>query len=375
MSSPESLIIAPIITEKGTMASEKAGQVLFKVRPGASKDKIREAVEHLFKVTVIKVRTSNFMGKERKKGAIKGRQSRLEEGLRNSEGRRQDRVLRRAIETMAVIQLNPRTPGQRFMQIADFSELTKKEPEKSLLVPVKRTGGRNNRGRMTSRHRGGGHKRRLRLIDFKRNRDGIPAVVAALEYDPNRSANIALLHYADGVKTYILAPDGLKVGAKVESGENADIKPGNALMLKNIPLGTVVHAIEMKPGAGAKLARGAGVQAQLMAKEGKMALLKLPSGEQRMVQADCRATIGQVGNLDHENISIGKAGRSRWLGKRGHVRGVAMNPVDHPHGGGEGKSKGNHPQSPWGQPAKGYKTRKKQPSDNLIVSRRPKGKH
>ena len=276
---------------------------------------------------------------------------------------------------MAVIQLNPRTPGQRFMQLADFSELTKKEPEKSLLVPIQRTGGRNNRGRMTSRHRGGGHKRRLRLIDFKRNRDGIPAVVAALEYDPNRSANSALLHYADGVKSYILAPDGLHVGAKVESGENADIKPGNALKLRNIPLGTIVHAIEMKPGAGAKLARGAGTQAQLMAKEGKMALLKLPSGEQRMVQADCRATIGQVGNLDYENISIGKAGRSRWLGKRGHVRGVAMNPVDHPHGGGEGKSKGNHPQSPWGQPAKGYKTRKKKPSDNLIVSRRPKGKH
>jgi large subunit ribosomal protein L2 len=276
---------------------------------------------------------------------------------------------------MAVIQLNPRTPGQRFMQIADFSELSDKEPEKNLLVPVKRTGGRNNRGRMTSRHRGGGHKRRLRLIDFKRTRDGIPAVVAALEYDPNRSANIALLHYADGVKTYILAPDGLKVGAKVESGENADIKPGNALKLKNIPVGTIVHAIEMKPGAGAQLARGAGTQAQLMAKEGKMALLKLPSGEQRMVQAQCRATIGQVGNLDHENISIGKAGRSRWLGKRSHVRGVAMNPVDHPHGGGEGKSKGNHPQSPWGMPAKGYKTRKKKPSDNFIVSRRPRGKH
>jgi len=275
---------------------------------------------------------------------------------------------------MAVIQLNPRTPGQLFMQIADFSSLSTKEPEKSLLAPLTHSGGRNNRGRMTSRHRGGGHKRRLRLIDFKRNRDGIPAVVFALEYDPNRSANIALLHYADGVKTYILAPDGLKVGAKVESGENADIKPGNALMLKNIPLGTIVHAIEMKPGAGAKLARGAGAQAQLMAKEGTMALLKLPSGEQRMVQADCRATIGQVGNLEHENISIGKAGRSRWLGKRSHVRGVAMNPVDHPHGGGEGKSKGNHPQSPWGLPAKGYKTRKKQPSDNLIVSRRPRGK-
>ena len=276
---------------------------------------------------------------------------------------------------MAVIQLNPRTPGQRFMQIADFSELTKKEPEKNLLEPVKRTGGRNNRGRMTSRHRGGGHKRRLRVIDFKRTHDGVAAIVASLEYDPNRSANIALLHYADGTKTYILAPDGLKVGAKVESGDNADIKPGNALKLKNIPLGTIIHAVELKPGAGAQLVRGAGVSAQLMAKEGKFALLKLPSGEQRMVQVECRASIGQVGNLDHENISIGKAGRSRWLGKRGHVRGVAMNPVDHPHGGGEGRSKGNHPQSPWGQPAKGYKTRKKKPSDRWIVSRRPRGKH
>jgi large subunit ribosomal protein L2 len=276
---------------------------------------------------------------------------------------------------MAVIQLNPRTPGQRFMQVADFSELTKKEPEKSLLVPVKRSGGRNNKGRMTIRHRGGGHKRRLRLIDFKRIRDGVPATVAALEYDPNRSANIALLHYADGAKAYILAPEGLKPGDKVESGEKADIKPGNALKLRHIPLGTVVHAIEMKPGAGAQLARGAGTSAQLMAKEGKFALLKLPSGEQRMVLADCRATIGQVGNLDHENISIGKAGRSRWLGKRSHVRGVAMNPVDHPHGGGEGRSKGNHPQSPWGMPTKGYKTRKKKPSDRYIVSRRPRGKH
>jgi large subunit ribosomal protein L2 len=276
---------------------------------------------------------------------------------------------------MAVIQLNPRTPGQRFMQVADFSELTKKEPEKSLLKPVKRSGGRNNMGRMTTRHRGGGHKRRLRVIDFKRTRDGVPAAVAALEYDPNRSANIALLHYTDGTKAYILAPDGLKVGDKVESGEKADIKPGNALRLRHIPVGTVVHAIEMKPGAGAQLARGAGTSAQLMAKEGKFALLKLPSGEQRMVQAECRATIGQVGNLDHENISIGKAGRSRWLGKRSHVRGVAMNPVDHPHGGGEGRSKGNHPQSPWGMPTKGYKTRKKKPSDRWIVSRRPRGKH
>ena len=275
---------------------------------------------------------------------------------------------------MAVIQLNPRTPGQRFMQIADFSELTKKPPEKALLKPVKKSGGRNNRGRMTMRHRGGGHKRRLRVIDFKRTRDGIPAVVAALEYDPNRSANIALLHYADGAKNYILAPNGLKVGDKVECGAEADIKPGNALPLKNIPLGTFVHAIEMKPGAGAQLARGAGTQSQLMAKEGKFALLKLPSGEQRMVQAECRATVGQVGNIDHENISIGKAGRSRWAGKRPHVRGVAMNPVDHPHGGGEGRSKGNHPQSPWGTPAKGYKTRGKKISDRFIVSKRPRGK-
>ncbi len=275
---------------------------------------------------------------------------------------------------MAVIQLNPRTPGQRFMQVADFSELSKKEPEKSLLLPLRKSGGRNNRGRMTSRHRGGGHKRRLRAIDFKRNRDGIPATVAALEYDPNRSANLALLHYADGRKSYILAPVGLKPGDQVECGEKADIKPGNALQLKHIPVGAFVHAVELKPGAGAQMARGAGAQAQLMAKEGKFALLKLPSGEQRMVQAECRATIGQVGNVDHENISIGKAGRSRWLGKRSHVRGVAMNPVDHPHGGGEGRSKGNHPQSPWGMPTKGYKTRGKKASDRYIVSRRPRGK-
>ncbi|MGH7948394.1 MAG: 50S ribosomal protein L2, partial [Candidatus Binataceae bacterium] len=231
---------------------------------------------------------------------------------------------------MAIIQLKPRTPGQRFMQVADFSDLSKKEPEKGLLAPLRHSGGRNNAGRMTVRHRGGGNKRRLRIIDFKRNRDGVPAVVASLEYDPNRSANIALLHYADGDKRYIIAPEGLKVGDKVESGPAADIKPGNALPLKSIPVGTVVHAIELKPGAGAQLARGAGSQAQLMAKEGKFALIKLPSGEQRMVQAECRATVGQVGNLDFENISLGKAGRSRWLGKRPHVRGVAMNPVDHP---------------------------------------------
>jgi large subunit ribosomal protein L2 len=223
------------------------------------------------------------------------------------------------------------------------------------------------------RHRGGGHKRKLRLIDFKRNKDKVPAKVAALEYDPNRSANIALLFYADGEKRYILAPFGLKVGDKVESGSQADIKPGNALPLKNIPVGTFVHAVEMKPGAGAQMVRGAGGQAQLMAKEGKFALVKLPSGEQRMVLAECRATIGQVGNLDQENLSIGKAGRNRHLGWRPYVRGMAMNPVDHPHGGGEGRSKGNHPQSPWGTPAKGYKTRHKKSSDHYIISRRPRG--
>jgi large subunit ribosomal protein L2 len=275
---------------------------------------------------------------------------------------------------MAVIQLKPRTPGQRFMQVADFKGLTRKAPEKRLLLPIRSSGGRNNTGHMTSRHRGGGHKRRLRIIDFKRNRDGISAVVAAIEYDPNRSANIALLNYADGDKRYILAPEGLKIGDQVQSGPQADIKPGNALPLKDIPVGTIVHAVELRPGKGAQLARGAGAQAQLMAKEGKLALLKLPSGEQRMVLAECRATVGQVGNLDHENISLGKAGRSRWLGKRPHVRGVAMNPVDHPHGGGEGRSKGNHPQSPWGMPTKGYKTRGKKSSDRYIVARRPRGK-
>jgi large subunit ribosomal protein L2 len=275
---------------------------------------------------------------------------------------------------MPIRKPKPTSPGLRFVSYPDFAEITKSEPEKTLVEGLKKSGGRNSYGRKTSRHRGGGAKRLYRRIDFKRRKDGVPAKVAGIEYDPNRSAYIALLHYADGEKRYILAPEGLKQGDKVESGPQADIKPGNALALKNIPLGTMVHGVELKPGAGAQLVRGAGTAAQLMAKEGKFALLKLPSGEQRMVQAECRATIGQVGNLDHENISIGKAGRSRHLGKRPHVRGMAMNPVDHPHGGGEGRSKGNHPQSPWGQPAKGYKTRGKKPSDHYIVSRRPKGK-
>jgi len=271
---------------------------------------------------------------------------------------------------MATRQYNPTSAGRRFQTVLDFSEVTDKEPERRLLAPRTRSGGRNALGRLTSRHRGGGHKRRYRLIDFRRDKDLIPATVAAIEYDPNRSARLALLHYVDGDKRYILAPLGLRVGDTVSAGEGADIKPGNAMALRQIPTGTMVHNIELKPGRGGQMVRGAGTAAQLMAKEGTRALLKLPSGELRYVQLTCRATIGQIGNVDHENVSIGKAGRSRWLGRRSRVRGIAMNPVDHPHGGGEGRSKGNHPQSPWGQPAKGYKTRHNPRTDRFIVKRR-----
>lgn len=273
---------------------------------------------------------------------------------------------------MPVRQYRPTSPGRRFQTVADFSELTDKEPERQLLAPKKRAGGRNVLGRMTSRHRGGGHKRRYRIVDFQRRKDQIPARVAALEYDPNRSARLALLSYVDGEKRYVLAPVGLKVDDIVAAGDGADIKPGNALPLRSIPTGTMVHNVELKPGRGGQLARSAGAAVQLMAKEGARALLKLPSGELRYVPVTCRATIGQVGNVEHENVSLGKAGRSRWLGRRSRVRGIAMNPVDHPHGGGEGRSKGNHPQSPWGQPAKGYKTRHNPRTDRFIVKRRTK---
>jgi large subunit ribosomal protein L2 len=262
------------------------------------------------------------------------------------------------------------------MTVSEFSEVTKSEPEKSLLEPVKKTGGRNNKGRITTRHRGGGHKRRYRVIDFKRTKDGVPAKVAAIEYDPNRSANIALLHYADGVKSYILAPARLRVGTTVESGPTADIKPGNALPLANIPTGTLVHNVELKPGQGGKLARGAGTGIQLVGKDEGYGILRLPSGELRRVPLAARATVGQVGNVDHENITGGKAGRSRWRGKRPTVRGSAMNPVDHPHGGGEGKSKGGrHPVTPWGVPTLGKRTRSKhKESDALIIRQRRRGK-
>jgi large subunit ribosomal protein L2 len=272
---------------------------------------------------------------------------------------------------MAIKTFNPTSPGRRTMTVSGFEEITKTKPEKSLLRPLKKHAGRNNYGRITSRHRGGGHKRRYRLIDFKRNKLHIPARVASIEYDPNRSARIALLHYADGEKRYIIAPLRLSVGDQVLAGSTADIKPGNALPLKDIPLGTIVHNVELQVGKGAQLARSAGAFVQLMAKEGNYAQLRLPSGEIRMVSLQCMATIGQVGNVEHENIQIGKAGRARWKGWRPHVRGVAMNPVDHPHGGGEGKtSGGGHPQTPWGKPTKGYKTRKRKPSDRYILKRR-----
>jgi large subunit ribosomal protein L2 len=277
---------------------------------------------------------------------------------------------------MPVRKYKPTSAGRRFMSVSTFDEVTKREPEKSLLEPVTRKGGRNNTGRITTRHQGGGHKRRYRVIDFKRTKDAVPAKVAAIEYDPNRSANIALLHYADGAKSYILAPARLRVGAVVESGPAADIKPGNALPLVNIPTGTLVHNVELKPGQGGKMARSAGSGVQLVAKDGQHAVLRLPSGEMRRVPLQCRATIGQVGNLDHENVTGGKAGRSRWQGKRPTVRGSAMNPVDHPHGGGEGKSKGGrHPVTPWGVPTLGKPTRQKhKESDKLIVRRRRTGK-
>ena len=274
---------------------------------------------------------------------------------------------------MAIKSYRPTSPGRRFATVSTFEEITKTEPEKSLLAPLRKRAGRNNQGRITVRHRGGGHKRNYRIIDFRRNKDGIPAKVAAIEYDPNRSANIALLHYADGEKRYILAPHNLEVGTVIYSGPGSDIKVGNCLPLREIPLGTFIHNLELKPGKGGQLVRSAGAAAQLKAKEGNYAHVELPSGEVRLIHLDCRATIGQVGNLDHQNITIGKAGRARWLGRRPTVRGVVMNPADHPHGGGEGKAPIGMPApvTPWGKPTLGYQNRKKRKkSDQYIVRRR-----
>ena len=272
---------------------------------------------------------------------------------------------------MGIIKYKPTSPGRRFQTCSDFKEITSTDPEKKLLKAISRTGGRNSYGRMTMRHIGGGHKRRYRLIDFRRDKLDIPAKVAAIEYDPNRSSRIALLHYADGEKRYIIAPAKLDVGAQIVSGENVDIKVGNTVPLKNLPLGSLIHNLEIKVGRGGQMIRSAGTLGQLMAKEGRYAQVRLPSGEVRKVFMECKATIGQVGNIDHENVSLGKAGRSRWLGRRPKVRGVAMNPVDHPMGGGEGKSSGGrHPCTPWGVPTKGHKTRTNKSTDKYIVKRR-----
>lgn len=275
---------------------------------------------------------------------------------------------------MTVRKYRPTTPGRRGASVSGFDEITRDTPEKSLLAPGRSRAGRNNKGRITTRHQGGGTKRRYRLIDFRRNKDGVPARVAHIEYDPNRSARIALLHYVDGEKRYILAPDGVAVGDRLVSGPTADIRPGNALPLRNIPVGTVIHGVELKPGAGARMARSAGTSIQLVAKEGRYATLRLPSGEMRLVDAQCKAVVGVVGNAEHELVSLGKAGRNRWKGRRPSVRGVAMNPVDHPLGGGEGKSSGGrHPTSPWGKP-EGRTRKKGKASDRFILRRRGKGR-
>ena len=275
---------------------------------------------------------------------------------------------------MAIRKYKPTTPGRRGSSVADFAEITRSTPEKSLLRPLSKTGGRNNQGRITTRHIGGGHKRAYRVIDFRRHdKDGVPAKVAHIEYDPNRTARIALLHYADGEKRYIIAPNKLKQGDRIENGPTADIKPGNSLALRNIPVGTVVHAIELRPGGGAKIARSAGTSVQLVAREGQYAQLRMPSGEIRLVDVRCRATVGEVGNAEQSNINWGKAGRMRWKGKRPTVRGVAMNPIDHPHGGGEGRTgTGKPPVDPWGNLTKGYRTRNNKRTQTFIVSRRKK---
>jgi len=274
---------------------------------------------------------------------------------------------------MPVKKYKPTSPGRRGMSVSSFEEITRSRPERSLTEPLKRHAGRNNQGRITVRHRGGGHKRRYRIIDFKRNKDGVPGKVVSIEYDPNRTSRIALIHYADGEKRYILAPVGLTVGQTIASGAEAEIRVGNCLPLQNMPLGSTVHNIELEPGRGGQLVRSAGTAAQLMAKEGKYAQLRMPSGEVRLVPLVARATLGQVGNIEHENESIGKAGRSRWLGRRPTVRGSVMNPVDHPHGGGEGRAPiGGQPQTPWGKPAMGYRTRRNKKTQPMIVRRRKK---
>ena len=367
------VLIAPVVSEKSYTLLD-ANKYTFLVHPDANKTEIKIAVEKVFNVKVTSVNTHEPPGQDaphaQRAGQAQGHQARDREPRRGAPHRH----LRRTGFLMAIRKYKPTTPGRRGSSVADFVEITRTTPEKSLTRPLPKKGGRNNQGRITTRHQGGGHKRAYRIIDFRRyDKDGVPAKVAHIEYDPNRTARIALLHYADGEKRYIIAPKDLRQGATLEAGVSADIKVGNNLPLRNIPVGTTIHCIELRPGGGAKIARSAGMSAQLVAREGSRATLRMPSGEMRFVDVRCRATVGEVGNAEQSNINWGKAGRMRWKGKRPTVRGVVMNPVDHPHGGGEGKtSGGRHPVSPWGKPE--GRTRKRKASDSQIIRRRKSGK-
>ena len=357
------IMILPVVTEKANNLSAKRNQFTFKVSPKADKAQIKSLVEDLYGVKVVSVNTMIYRGKRKnrytKGGLIKGRTNSFKKAIVTlAEGERK---------------FKPTTPGQRHKVIGVFSDITTRTPEKSLTVGKKSTGGRNNEGHRTMRYMGGGHKRKYRIIDFKRNKDGVPAKVKQIEYDPNRSARIALLYYVDGAKAYIIAPNGLEVGATVVSGKDVAPEIGNALPLSSIPVGTLIHNIELRPGQGASMARSAGTFAQLVSREGDYAIVKLPSGETRKILAACKATVGVVGNSDHALERSGKAGRSRWLGRRPHNRGVVMNPVDHPMGGGEGRQSGGHPRSRKGLYAKGLKTRSpKKLSSKYIIERRKK---
>ena len=366
------VIRRPLITEKTSILREDGRTIVFEVAPGANKIEIKRAVEQLLGSKVASIRTSIAHGKIKRQGRFAGQRPDWKKAyVTLREGEKMPEFLEGRVRLMPIRKVQPDVAGPAVPDRADLRrdhDVRSRTSRSSSRCTAR--GGRNNRGELTSWWRGGGHKRMYRIIDFKRDKRDIPAKVSTIEYDPNRSARIALLTYADGEKRYILQPIGLKVGDTIVAGANVDILPGNALPLKNIPLGTLVHNVELKPGKGGQIARSAGSSVQLVAKEGDYASVKMPSGEIRKIFIECYATIGQVGNLDHENVSIGKAGRSRWLGKRPHVRGVAMNPVDHPLGGGEGKtSGGRHPVSPWGLPTKGYKTRNRKTTDKFIVQR------
>ena len=367
-----SVLLAPIVSEKATAVAEKHNQVLFKVLRDATKPEIKAAVELMFKVEVEAVNVVNVKGKVKKFGRSIGRRDHVQEGLCFAEGGPRAQLLRGGC-VMAVVKVKPTSPGRRAVVKVVHSHLHKGAPEASLLEPQKQNSGRNNNGHITVRHKGGGHKHHYRVVDFKRNKDGIPAKVERIEYDPNRTAHIALVCYADGERRYIIAPRGLEVGSTILSGAEAPIKAGNTLPIRNIPVGSTIHCVEMLPGKGAQIARSAGVSVVLMAREGVYAQLRLRSGEVRRIHIDCRATIGEVSNEEHQLRQYGKAGAIRWKGIRPTVRGTAMNPVDHPHGGGEGRTgEGQAPVSPWNTLTKGFRTRNNKRTQTFIVSRRKK---